>query len=206
MVKYYFNHLSKENSPILNRTLPESERGSAYSRSGTQVAGMNPLHPNKPWPDSSSNTSSCNSSTPSSPNVILDSTPNPTPPHSASMYTSGVQFTFPNPGQNGSETPLHCHSSQSGYVGSKLQKDSSMIGVNAGCHTAQQNINYSSHQQLSQASLPQVHPQNPRSPNPGNPLIVSIQSNDSDKTLSSKYSNLNFILGSKIPLWDSTNN
>merc|ERR1719225_1276377 len=145
---------------------------------------MNPLHPNKPWPDSSSNTSSCNSSTPSSPNVILDSTPNPTPPHSASMYTSGVQFTFPNPGQNGSETSLHCHSSQSGYVGSKFQQDSLMIGNNSGCHTAQQNINYSSHQQLSQASLPQVHHQNPRSPNPGNPLIVSIQSNDSDKTLS----------------------
>merc|ERR1712242_120342 len=26
MVKYYFNHLSKENSPILNRPLPDTER------------------------------------------------------------------------------------------------------------------------------------------------------------------------------------
>ena len=187
MVKYYFNHLSKENSPILTRTLPESDRTNPYSRSGTHVTGINPHHPNKPWPDSSSNTSSCNSSTPSSPNVILDSTPNPTPPHSASMYTSGVQFTFPNPGQNSSETSLHCQPSQSGAVGLKLQQDSTMIGTSSGCHTSQQNFNYNSHHQLPQTSLPQAHPQNPRSPNPGNPLIVSIQSNDSDKTLSSKF-------------------
>ena len=190
MVKYYFNHLSKENSPILTRTLPESDRGSGYSRSGVQGNGMNPIHPNKPWPDSSSNTSSCNSSTPSSPNVILDSTPNPTPPPSATMYPTGsIQFTFPNPGQNVGDVTSQCQPLQSGYAGMVFQPDSALLGVTSGPNVIQQQgglpkIHYNSHQQLHQISSSQPQIQNPKSPNP---LIVSIQSNDSDKTLSSKF-------------------
>jgi hypothetical protein len=188
MVKYYFNHLSKENSPILTRPMPDSDRGSGFSRSATQVSGINPLHPNKPWPDSSSNTSSCNSSTPSSPNVILDSTPNPTPPHSATMYPPGVvQFTFPNPGQNVIDSSSHSQPSHPGYVGGRFQQDSTMLGVTSSSNIVQQSslsIQYSSHQQLQQISSSHTPSQNPRSPNP---LIASIQSNDSDKTLSSKF-------------------
>ena len=57
---------------------------------------MNP--PNMHYLDSSSNTSSCNSSTPSSPAVLVTS--HPTPPHSASVYPNNTKtrFTFDPPG------------------------------------------------------------------------------------------------------------
>ena len=61
-------------------------------------------------------------------------------------------------------------------------------GVTSGPNVIQQQglpkIHYNSHQQLHQISSSQPQIQNPKSPNP---LIVSIQSNDSDKTLSSKF-------------------
>ena len=188
MVKYYFNHLSKENSPILNRPLPDTERVAGYPKGGVQGSGVNPLHQNKPWPDSSSNTSSCNSSTPSSPNVILDSTPNPTPPHSAAMYPRGsVQFTFPNPGQNLIDQSLHSQVSQSGYGGMPFSQEMSHLGVTPGQSNLHQkgvqSNQYASQQSQQNIASAQTPSQNPRSPNP---LIVSIQSNDSDKTLSSK--------------------
>jgi len=47
--------------------------------------GTNPSLHIPAYPDSSSNTSSCNSSTPSSPAVMVTSG-GPTPPHSASIY------------------------------------------------------------------------------------------------------------------------
>ena len=53
--------------------------------------GANPSLHIPAYPDSSSNTSSCNSSTPSSPAVMVTSG-GPTPPHSASIYQ--VRFFF----------------------------------------------------------------------------------------------------------------
>ena len=81
-LNFYFNYLRKEGSPIMPRgpsavpTIPGS---------GLHIPA---------YPDSSSNTSSCNSSTPSSPAVMVTS--QPTPPHSAaSVYSSkGSAFTF----------------------------------------------------------------------------------------------------------------
>ena len=194
MVKYYFNHLSKENSPILTRPMPESERPIGYQKGGQGAyfgGGMRPPHPNKPY-DSSSNTSSCNSSTPSSPAVILDHiSTNPTPPHSATMYTrqGSLQFTFPNPRQPVADPSHHVQSSHLGqYVSSVFQQDPALLSVTSGTTVDYQQTPQSNqletHQQAQQISSPQAPPQNPRSPNP---LIVSIQSNDSDKTLSSKF-------------------
>ena len=188
MVKYYFNHLSKENSPILTRPISDSV-SSGNSKGGAQGSyygsPMNPSHPNKPYPDSSSNTSSCNSSTPSSPAVILDHiTTNPTPPHSATIYPRGsshFDFTFPNTGQTVVDPPPQLGKN----VSSTFQQDSALLGATSGSTNVYQQITqYTTHQQLQQISPPQQAPsQNPRSPNP---LIISIQSNDSDKTLSSK--------------------
>lgn len=199
MVQYYFNHLSKENSPILTRPISDSERPSGNPKGGVQGSyygsGVNPPHPNKPYPDSSSNTSSCNSSTPSSPAVILDHiTTNPTPPHSANIYPRGsgsLQFTFPNPAQTVIDPPPHCQPSQLGqYVSPALQQDTTLLGATSVSTSiyqqTPQSTQYTPNQQSQQISSPQHAPsQNPRSPNP---LIISIQSNDSDKTLSSKLS------------------
>ena len=88
-----------------------------------QVTGIGHISGHSAPFDSSSNTSSCNSSTPSSPAVMVVSTP----PHSASYRT---KFTFPEP-----------------------------IVV----------------------SQPNTSNQKPLSPNP---IIDSVKSNDSDKTLS----------------------
>lgn len=55
--------------------------------------GTNPSLHIPAYPDSSSNTSSCNSSTPSSPAVMVTSG-GPTPPHSASIYQVITNIVF----------------------------------------------------------------------------------------------------------------
>ena len=99
-----------------------------FNRVGVGGHAGQPGHPGPfPFPDSSSNTSSCNSSTPSSPAVMVISTP----PHSASVLTT--KFNFPDP-----------------------------IVV----------------------SQPDTSSQKPLSPNP---VLDSVKSNDSDKTLSGTF-------------------
>ena len=110
------------------------------------------------------------------------------------MYPPGVvQFTFPNPGQNVIDTSSHSQPPQTGYTGGRFQQDSTMLGVTSTSSIVQQNshsIQHTSHQQLHQISSSHTPSQNPRSPNP---LIASIQSNDSDKTLSSKFTTIALI-------------
>ena len=113
-VDFYMNQMQRGN---VEHRLPSNSIDLFHRMTG--ISGQ-------PVPfDSSSNTSSCNSSTPSSPAVMVTTTP----PHSASMVT---RFTFPDP-----------------KVSSVSQADTAN--------------------------------QNPRSPNP---VIDSVKSNDSDKTLS----------------------
>merc|ERR1711962_1274094 len=137
LLRHYINQLTKDGSPILTRlpvastdpNLIASLRGPA----GIPGVGYNPsMHI-----DSSSNTSSCNSSTPSSPAVLVTS--HPTPPHSASVYqNTKTKFTFPDP-------PITI----------KMQPDPSQIPL-----------------------IPSSKATSP------NPIIDSVRSNDSDKTLS----------------------
>ena len=117
-VNFYVNQMQQGNVPNMPSRLPQNTTDLFNRMTGIgHVSG----HP-APF-DSSSNTSSCNSSTPSSPAVMVVSTP----PHSASYRT---KFTFPEP-----------------------------IVV----------------------SQPNTSNQKPLSPNP---IIDSVKSNDSDKTLS----------------------
>ena len=104
------------------------------------------------------------------------------------MYPRGsVQFTFPNPGQNLIDQSLHSQVSQSGYGGMPFSQEITHLGVTPGQSNLHQkgvqSIQYASQQSQQNIASAQTPSQNPRSPNP---LIVSIQSNDSDKTLSSK--------------------
>merc|ERR1719244_1258227 len=79
----YFEHITKEGSPSLPRAQPV----------------------NQPPPFDSSS-SSCNSSTPSSPQVIVTSHPEPTPPWSVRSVSSQQQhFQFPEPPQPQSVPP-----------------------------------------------------------------------------------------------------
>ena len=104
--------------------------------------------------DSSSNTSSCNSSTPSSPAVMVTSG-GPTPPHSASIYqTARTKFPFPDPPPQ---------------ITLKLQQNSS-----SSCKPPLQ-------LQLEQNYQTQLPAPKVTSPNP---IIDSVKSYDSDKTLS----------------------
>ena len=100
LLRHYINQLTKEGSPILPARLPPTNDPNFLARfgaaagapSGMALIGHNPsMH----YLDSSSNTSSCNSSTPSSPAVLVTS--HPTPPHSASVYQNTKLFTFPDP-------------------------------------------------------------------------------------------------------------
>lgn len=139
LLRHYINQLTKEGSPILPARLPVASNDPSFLASirgptGIPGVGYNPsMHI-----DSSSNTSSCNSSTPSSPAVLV--TTQPTPPHSASVYqTTKTKFTFPDP-------PITI----------KMQPTSSQI--------------------------PMIPPSGKASS--PNPIIDSVKSNDSDKTLS----------------------
>ena len=130
MLMIYINQLKKEGSPIMATRL--SVGNSFLSHLGLGMAGSE-HRPSMQYLDSSSNTSSCNSSTPSSPAVLVTS--QPTPPHSASVYTK-TKFTFDHP-------PMH----------SSIR-----------------------------APLP-PHPE-PNKPSSPNPVMDSVRSYDSDKTLS----------------------
>ncbi len=155
LVKYYVKQMTKEGSPILTHSHPYSTDPSvsaftatgAIARIGSAIQHM---------PDSSSNTSSCNSSTPSSPAVMVTST-HPTPPHSASIYHKGTKFTFPDPPKtlNWLEAPPPGAGAMGGSGGGPGQ-------------------------------LPKV-----QSPNP---IIDSVKSCDSDKTLSGKFGHVIIII------------
>ena len=162
LVKYYYQQISKGGSPILPR-LPHSPSTNTEAfpkfmggpgpypvgggHSGNQ--GQGPA-----YPESSSNTSSCTSSTPSSPNVILV-TSNQTPPNSATMYNHKTSFPFP-------DNP----------VNNKL------------LHHHQQQLTVSSAQP---SPLSPQQYQQPTPAKPSSPLIDSVKSYDSDKTLSGKH-------------------
>ena len=106
LLELYYKQITKEGSPILpSRMAPFTPGGGVMHPMGHggipgqeyNLSGNAPKHINA-YPDSSSNTSSCNSSTPSSPAVMV--TTHATPPHSAaSVYQSrgGTKFTFPDP-------------------------------------------------------------------------------------------------------------
>ena len=130
--------------------------------------GTNPSLHIPAYPDSSSNTSSCNSSTPSSPAVMVTSG-GPTPPHSASIYqTARTKFPFPDP------PPITL----------KLQQDSK----------PQMQLHLQQNYQQGGSTSPKV-----TSPNP---IIDSVKSYDSDKTLSGNH--LLFKLSKHFKLWSIT--
>lgn len=161
LVKYYMNHMYKEGSPIMPRFTYSNPAMSGYmggvSHTGSMAGGSdhsfsftriatNPSLIIPAYPDSSSNTSSCNSSTPSSPAVMVTSG-GPTPPHSACIYQNArTKFPFPDP-------PITL----------KLQQDSKP--------------------QL-QLQLQQNYQSNSPKVSSPNPIIDSVKSYDSDKTLS----------------------
>jgi kinase suppressor of Ras 2 len=166
LVTFYMNQLSKEGSPILPRLPPSASMSMSASTGvssiggdhafmsrfggGSSLGGHNPSLHIPAYPDSSSNTSSCNSSTPSSPAVMVTS--HPTPPHSASVYHSTrTKFTFPDP-----PSSMTCFG----------QKQDSAAASAAAVAYAANNHN--------KASSP-------------NPVVDSVKSYDSDKTLSGKY-------------------
>lgn len=152
LLRHYISQITKEGSPIMPMRLPAGMGASAdpailarfapgfASSSGVGASqGGAALNPSMHYLDSSSNTSSCNSSTPSSPAVVLV-TSHPTPPHSASMYQNAkTKFMFP-------DTPAVM----------KMASESS--------------------QNQQQSTM-----NKPSSPNP---IIDSVKSYDSDKTLS----------------------
>ena len=143
LLRHYINQLTKEGSPILPTRLPPTNDPNFLARFGAAAGGPGGValmghNPSMHYLDSSSNTSSCNSSTPSSPAVLVTS--HPTPPHSASVYqNTKTKFTFPDP-----------------PVTIKMQSDTS-------------------------------HRNQVTSPNP---IIDSVKSNDSDKTLSGNFETL----------------
>lgn len=149
LIKYYITHLTKEGSPILPR-LPQPPHSSIAGSNDRLGGGNNPSLHIPAYPDSSSNTSSCNSSTPNSPVVLVTS--HPTPPHSASIYHKARQFTFPDTS-----------------VSVKMQQEAVAAAAMAAAAAQQQQQQY------------QQQPQKVSSPNP---VIDSVKSYDSDKTLS----------------------
>ncbi len=115
LVEYYVKQMTKEGSPILPHMrsqgtggFPPFPSGPSDFRIGSSLGGAFPRghgsagggggvgSTGSGYPDSSSNTSSCNSSTPSSPAVVVTAS-HPTPPHSASVHSKGTRFTFPDP-------------------------------------------------------------------------------------------------------------
>lgn len=150
LLRHYISQITKEGSPIMPMRLPSGMGASAdpaiLARFAPGFAGSSAIGAsqggaalNPHYLDSSSNTSSCNSSTPSSPAVVLV-TSHPTPPHSASMYQNAkTKFMFP-------DTPAVM----------KMAAESS--------------------QNQQQSTM-----NKPSSPNP---IIDSVKSYDSDKTLS----------------------
>eukprot|EP00096_Caligus_rogercresseyi_P004433 TRINITY_DN1869_c0_g1_i2.p1 TRINITY_DN1869_c0_g1~~TRINITY_DN1869_c0_g1_i2.p1 ORF type:complete len:504 (-),score=120.82 TRINITY_DN1869_c0_g1_i2:215-1726(-) len=117
------------------------------------------------YPDSSSNTSSCNSSAPSSPAVIL--TTNPTTPHSASSLFRS-HFRFPDP------PLLEYQQTQQQHQTSGCNPPTT--AVNSGIqYPAAASSSPSLQQQQSSGVVKVTSP---------NPVIDTVKSYDSDKTLS----------------------
>ncbi len=197
LVDYYVKQMTKEGSPILPHMRPQGpglphyasgpasdfrlagSLGSAFSSGplGRQGGGGGggAGSAGSAYPDSSSNTSSCNSSTPSSPAVVVTAS-HPTPPHSASIHNKGTRFTFPDPPVTlrlhdppagpSSAGPLHHHHHNNQQNQPPLSAGGGFGGGGIGAtlfpHQAQ--------------PAPKV-----TSPNP---IIDSVKSYDSDKTLS----------------------
>eukprot|EP00095_Tigriopus_kingsejongensis_P004556 maker-scaffold1671_size31647-snap-gene-0.10 protein:Tk04556 transcript:maker-scaffold1671_size31647-snap-gene-0.10-mRNA-1 annotation:"kinase suppressor of ras 1" len=90
LAEYYLRSITgtKDGSPIHPAYNPSMAPSEQVPRMGGSA---------HPYPESSSNTSSCNSSTPSSPAVVVTS--QSSGPHSATVYQSrgGNKFTFPDP-------------------------------------------------------------------------------------------------------------
>ncbi|XP_059087711.1 kinase suppressor of Ras 2-like isoform X2 [Tigriopus californicus] len=96
LADFYFRSITKDGSPILPPRIHNPSSSTIHSDHPMRMgAGSQAII--HPYPESSSNTSSCNSSTPSSPAVVVTSQPSGS--HSATIYQSrcGNKFTFPDP-------------------------------------------------------------------------------------------------------------
>ncbi len=195
-VNFYYHQWTMKGSPIMPRPVINmtggggaGSAGSGGSDRGPPMGGMGmgpegiaagrPFvigashNPNLHIPSfqDSSSTSSCNSSTPSSPAVMVTS--QPTTPHSASVYhNSRTKFTFPDPAIS-----LMLHQQEDYSRQQQLQQQHIQMQM----HPQQQQ--QFQQQQQQQQHLQLQHHQQSKVSSPS--LVVdSVKSNDSDKTLS----------------------
>lgn len=96
LADFYFRSITKDGSPILPPRIHNPSSSTIHTDHPMRMgAGSQAII--HPYPESSSNTSSCNSSTPSSPAVVVTSQSSGS--HSATIYQNrcGNKFTFPDP-------------------------------------------------------------------------------------------------------------
>ncbi len=210
LVDYYVKQMTKEGSPILPHMRPQGAGLPSYAsgpatdfrlvgslvggalpggiagRVGGGGGGVGGGSAGSTYPDSSSNTSSCNSSTPSSPAVVVTSS-HPTPPHSASIHNKGTRFTFPDP-----PVTLRLHDAPNAPSSAGPHKGaSSSHHHQSSHHSHQQQLHQPPHSAgggfggggIGSTLFPHQAQPPPKVTSP-NPIIDSVKSYDSDKTLS----------------------
>ncbi len=178
LVEYYVKQRTKDGSPIMPSVRQQGGVLHSYATASmghggdlrlmtASLGGGGPRGTSSggsAYPDSSSTTSSCNSSTPSSPAVVVTSS-HPTPPHSAS--SKGQRFIYPDPPVT---LKLQDPPSGSPYQHQHQPPHSAGAGFGGGGGIG--------------STLFPHHPQPPPRITSPNPLIDSVKSYDSDKTLS----------------------